>query len=423
MIKTINVLLLTCLLTASHVLSAQEKEANVATTAEVVVPEVSSLSNSSDDSYQVAWDLYKAEKYEEALKVINKLIAKDKGNVAYYQVKCYILIGLKRNADIITTATKGLELDAEYHSFYDIRGNTYYFDLKPELARSDYQKMIQLKQDNARYFNNFLKLLNEMRKDDDMINVFELFENSVKSGEDIEEPHYIADVYFYGALAYQRKKDNLKAVELLSKAIENSPEAAMYYNNRGLIFQDLEKLLPAKKDLDKAIELDNDNPVYYENRYSILFDLKKYQEAQNDLLKVISLGNSDLDIYASLALTYDVLNNYSKAAEYYDLVLQKSPKQRVVLGNYAYALFELNQIPKSIEMFERALVLDPSEIDVLVGLATLYHLDGKESKSEEIVKDIKTKTSYQLNKNLLQTLEKEDYKFSSKFKSAWEKLF
>lgn len=71
----------------------------------------------------------------------------------------------------------------------------------------------------------------------------------------------------------------------------------------------------------------------------------------------------------------------------------------MILGNYAYALFELNQIPKSIEMFERALALDPSEIDALVGLVVLYHLDGKEAKSKEVITGIKMKTTYPATKN------------------------
>lgn len=421
--KGINVLLLIGLMSIWHVSVAQEKEGAAVQVKQVEDVALETTGSSRDDSYQVAWDLYKAGKYDEALKRINKLIDQDQTISAYYEVKCYILIGLKRNADIIATATTGIALDPENHTFYDIRGNTYYFDLKPELARSDYQRVLQLEKNNARYYNNYLKLLNEMRKDDELINVFKLFENNLKNGEEMAEPQFVADVYFYGALALQRQKNNLRAIELLDKAIENSPKAAMYYNNRGLIFQDMDKLLQAKKDLDRAIELDINNPVYYENRYSVLFDLKKYQDAQNDLLKVISLGNSDLDIYAGLALTYDVLNNYAKAAEYYDLVLQKSPKQRMILGNYAYALFELNQIPKSIEMFERAHALDPSEIDVLVGLVVLYHLDGKDAKSEEVITAIKMKTTYSATKNLLDILEKGDYRFTSKFKSVWGKLF
>ncbi|KKX51987.1 hypothetical protein L950_0202075 [Sphingobacterium sp. IITKGP-BTPF85] len=414
--NVVSTLLLACMLGTGCVVDAQE-------IGNIVEGEVFTSTKSSEDMYQLVWKLYKSNKHEEALKLIDKLIAQDKTISAYYELKCYILIALKRNTTIIETATKGIALDPDNHSFYDIRGNTYYFDLKPELARSDYQKVLQLEKNNARYYNNYLKLLNEMRKDDELINVFKLFENSMVSGEDIKEPRFIADVYFYGALAYQRQKDNLRAVELLGNAIKKSPEAAMYYNNRGLIFQDLNKLEAAKKDLDKAIELDRDNPVYYENRYAIFFDLKKYQEAQNDLLKVISLGNSDLDIYASLALTYDVLNNYPKAAEYYDLVLRKNPNQTMILSNYAYALFELNQISKAIEMFERALVTDPAEVDILVGLAVLYHVDGKENKSKDLFQDIKIKTKYEAKKQLLETLEKEDYRFSSKFKAAWENCF
>ena len=378
---------------------------------------------SSENLYREAYDLYEQEQYEQALKYINLALKGDGKNLDYYDLKCYILIKLQKNNEIIEAATKAIALKPNDAKFYEIRGNTYYFDFQPEKALVDFRKMISLDKTNSRYYNNYLKLLNEKRLDVEMKNLYPTFVKALPQIKDTPGKSFLHDVYFYFALPFERSGDDNKAIELLTEAIKLKSTGSMYYNNRGLIYQKKGDLKLALKDLNKAIELKPEEVDLYENRFSIYFDDKNYENARKDLLKILALGTSDGSIYVNLGNTYQMQGKSKEAAENYEIALKKSPKDIAVIGNTAYAYYEMGNTKKSLEYFERALQIDAKEIDALVGLAVLYQENRDPMQREKIFKLIGSTTSYQPTKNLLKDLMKESYTYTEKFQKAWEDLF
>lgn len=388
-------------------------------------PELSeSIGNrNAAELYREAYDLYEEGKYEPALKKINLALKLDKKDLGFYDLKCYILIKLKRNAEVIETATQAIALNPNDATFYEIRGNTYYFDFQPEKALTDFRKMISLDQTNSRYYNNYLKLLNEKRLDEEMKNLYPKFVKALPQIKETPGKSFLHDVYFYFALPFERAGNYDKALELLNEAIKIDNTASMYYNNRGLIYQDKGDLKAALKDLNKAIEIKSDDANYFENRFSIHFENKDYENARKDLLKVLALGNSAGYIYANLGNTYQMQGKSREAAENYDIALKKSPNDVGVLSNAAYAYYEIGNATKSLEYLEKALKTDPKEIDVLVGLAVLYQQSNDVVQKDKALKMISENTSYKPSKNLLKELMKDSYTYTNKFQRAWESMF
>lgn len=385
--------------------------------------EVSDKSISDNDLYSLAWDEYKKGNYETALKLINKLIKKDDQMPQYYQVKAYILIKMERNKEIIETCTKGIAVNPNIADFYEMRANTYYFEFQPEKALLDYRKMIELETKNARYYNNYLKLLNEMRKDVEMIKTYEILENEEKAGTKFDDAEkFLDDAYFYASLAFERQKNPNKAIELLSKAIKNSPDAEMYYNNRGLIYSDLDEDQKALKDMNKAIELTPDNDDFFVNRSRVYFRMNDHINGRKDLLKALALGNSDPGVYADIAITYLIENNHQKASEYYKIAAEKMPHKAGIVSNYAYSLLELKDIKGAKTNFEKAYKVEPTEIDILLGLMMVSYLknDGNLQKYKSTFE--KDFSERKLNASLLNSLEKEGYSYSDTFKKNWVEL-
>lgn len=380
-------------------------------------------SRNPEELYREAYDLYEDGKYDLALKKINAALKINEKNLDYYDLKCYILIKLKKNPEIIDTATKAIALNPNDAKFYEIRGNTYYFDFQPEKALADFRKMISLDKTNSRYYNNYLKLLNEKRLDTEMKNLYPAFVKALPEIKNTTEKSFLHDVYFYFALPFERSGDDKKAIELLTEAIKIDDNASMYYNNRGLIYQKNGDLKLALKDLNKAIELKSDDPSYYENRFSIHFENKDYENARKDLLKILALGTSEGYIYANLGNTYQMQGKSKEAAESYDNALKKNPNDVGVLSNAAYAYFEMGNVTKSQEYLEKAVKIDPKEIDVLVGLAVLYHQKNDQLQKDKTLKMISGNTSYKPGKNLLKELMKESYTYTDKFQKAWEGIF
>jgi len=395
-----------------------------------VAPPPSTVSSSktdetknSSDFYQEAYDFYQDENYDKALQKINLAIKQDKRNLDFYDLKCYILIKLKRNKEIIETSTQAINLNPNDAKFYEIRGNTYYFDFEPEKALQDYRKMISLDQSNDRYYNNYLKLLNEKRLDQEMIDLYPIFAKALPQIKENPDNKFLHDVYFYFSLPFERAKNYEKAKALLTEAITQKNTGSMYYNNRGLIYQETGDLKLALRDLDKAIEIKSDEPSYYENRFSIYFQAKDYENARKDLLKILALGNNDPYIYANLGNTYQMQGKSKEAVENYEIALIKDPKNTSVITNAAYGYFELDNTTKAKSYFEKALALDPKEIDILIGLAVIYNEKKDKDQQTKILSRIAQETSYKPSKNLLKELMKAHYIYTEKFQKAWVKLF
>ena len=379
----------------------------------------------SEQLYEKAWQEYQQQNYTKALQYVNELIDTYNEHVAaYYELKAYILIDLKRNKEIIETCNKALKLYPYNPVFYDIRGNTYYFELMPDSALADYRRLLELEKGNARYYNNYLKLLNELRKDHEMEKVFAVFENEKEAGTSFESERFLGDVYFYAALPYGRKKDFDKAIELLTHAIEEKPTASMYYNNRAMYYIEIQENDKAMRDFDIAISLNPEMPSYYVNRTQSHFKNNDQASGRKDLLKALSLGASDNGIYADLAITYLIDKDYEKAAEYYAIYNEKVTNNIVTLGNYAYALLELNDIEKAKKNFEKAYKIDSKEIDIIIGLMAVAHLEKQNKTLAKLKKDFEKEfPKRKLSKSLLDQLENEGYSYSDNFKKLWQQLF
>ncbi|KIA90158.1 tetratricopeptide repeat protein [Kaistella jeonii] len=378
---------------------------------------------SCEENYAEVWDLYQSEDYKKSLTLIDKVLKSCDQQSAYYEMKAYILIKLDRKKEIIETTTKGLAISPQNASLYEMRGNTYYFDFQPEKALSDFREMFKYDKKNGRYYNNYLKLLNEMRKDTEMISVFSAFLKEDTKANDFKEKEIIPEIYFYSSLAYQRQKNTKKAVELLDQALKLSPDAEPYLNNRALFLQELGQSEKALADMNRSIELNPKVAQSYIHRANLYQEKKEFENSRKDYLKALALGSGDNGIYADLANVYLQLNDYTKARQNFEIFLTKNKESPSAYSNYAYALFDMKDYKKSLENFEKAYALENNEIDTLVGMAVLYKLNGNEKRSEEMKKEIAAKTEYKAEKKLLKTLENSHYFYTDKFKKEWENLF
>ena len=379
----------------------------------------------ANDLYDQAWNSYQEEDYPKALNLVNKAIAKDKNRVAYYQVKAYIQIAMKaKPSEVIETANAGLKLDNDNADLTEMRGTSYYFDFKHDLALQDFRRMIELKNDDARYFNNYFKLLNELRYDEELMSKSKIFEDAVEDGVIDKTERYVGDSYFYPALAFGRDGNYKKAVELLDKAIDYAPDAEMYYNNRGLYYLELKEDKKALADLTKAIELDPENEEYYVNRNIAFFRMNDHVSGRNDLLKALALGSNDAGVYADLAMSYLIDNDHKKAAEMYEAYFKKVNNNPTAFGNYAYTVLEFGEVDKAKTYFEKAQAIEPEEIDFYLGMMAVAKLKNDNTLLEKMKSEFPGKfTQYKLSAKLLDQLEKEGYSYTDSFKKKWKEVF
>ncbi|MGB8336116.1 MAG: tetratricopeptide repeat protein [Desulfobacterales bacterium] len=102
--------------------------------------------------------------------------------------------------------------------------------------------------------------------------------------------------------------DVQKAVAYLEKAIQEQPDFAEAYNNRGNAYREMKQYALAMQDYNKAISLKPNLEKTFNNRGNIYSDQRNFQMAIQDYNKALSLNASYNLAYLNRGLAYHELN-------------------------------------------------------------------------------------------------------------------
>lgn len=385
--------------------------------------EYTTLGLSENYYYSVARARYNDQNYDDALTAVNQGLTDFPTSRQIHALKCLIYVAQKNYPATIEAATQGLAVNPEDYWFYEIRATSYYFNNHPEKALQDYREALALNTTNARYYSNYLKLLNEMQADDEMVSVYQLFEIEKEKDMAFEQGNFLGDVYFYSAFAYYRKDDAARAIKLMDEALLLSPDTEVYFANRGYFHGQVEDYESGIRDLSKAIEFDSVNANYYAGRAVMYLKLKAYENAKDDLLIALRHGNSSVGVYNNLAMAYMWLDDYKSAIAQYDILLKNDPNDLLIIGNYGFCLLELSQADEALQKFQKVYSHTPDEIDILIGIVLANQVKGNQREVEKHLDLIYKNTDKKPHNKLLDDLEKEGYHYSPNAKKLWATLF
>jgi tetratricopeptide (TPR) repeat protein len=213
---------------------------------------------------------------------------------------------------------KAIETNPEFPNAYSNRGNIYRMRKNYDLAIKDYSKSIELNPENLSVI--YSRANTYLDKED--------FKNAIKDYSVIinQNPSF-KDIYFDRAYANIRienynnaKKDlesqlvispkdfkslanliNIKTIlELFDEAIAdykklfkeypNQPNLHILYNNRAILYQNINQLKTALEDINTALKINNKYDIGYLTRATINLKLENNKQACNDFEKALKLG-------------------------------------------------------------------------------------------------------------------------------------
>ena len=115
------------------------------------------------------------------------------------------------------------------------------------------------------------------------------------------------------------KKDKFnkpdEAVTLLGKVIQQHPDFAPAYNNRGNAYRDMRQYAKAIQDYNRAISLDPKFAKAFNNRGNVYFDQKNYQMAIRDYNQSVSVDPDYKLAYMNRGLAYHRLKQDNLACK------------------------------------------------------------------------------------------------------------
>ena len=113
----------------------------------------------------------------------------------------------------------------------------------------------------------------------------------------------LAPAYRYRANAFKEMGELQASLEDYTALIALQPDA-LFYNRRGLIYEELKQFEQAQTDYTKAIELNPKWAIPFNNRGFVRMHLKNWDGAKQDLETAISLDPAAPTPYINLAGVY-----------------------------------------------------------------------------------------------------------------------
>ncbi|MRH42012.1 hypothetical protein GH741_04895 [Aquibacillus halophilus] len=228
------------------------------------------------------------------------------------------------------------------------------------------------------------------------------------------------DFYFTkGVEAFQKRKFDI-AIKWLKKAVEATPEEALYHCQMSIIYTEIGAFHAANQILTEVLSVNGDSYIdcYYliANNYAhlgLLQDAKKYTESYldkapdgdfreeaEDLLSVIDIGDDDDDewafeeedellIYQETAFHHLERQEWEQALTLLEEMMSVFPEHVSAKHEYSFALFFSGNQDEAIRLETQWLEDNPQSLFCHTNLAVFYYERNDLNKSNQHIVSIK----------------------------------
>ncbi len=182
----------------------------------------------------------------------------------------------------------------------------------------------------------------------------------------------LQDHVFYNnrGIDYEEKGEYDLAIKDFSKAIDLKPDYDLAYNNRGAVYRSKGEHDLAIEDCNKAIQLKPDYAEPYNNRGAAYSNKGEIDRAIEDYNIAIQLKSDFVQAYYNRGIAYHEKGELDLAIKDYSKAIKLNPKLVHPYNNRANAYRQKRYFDKAIEDCHKAIELEPK-----LGLA--YYIRGE----------------------------------------------
>ncbi|KAI8093661.1 uncharacterized protein BX664DRAFT_112005 [Halteromyces radiatus] len=155
------------------------------------------------------------------------------------------------------------------------------------------------------------------------------------------------------------KGDTQGALECLNKAIELDPKYVQSYIKRSSIYIEQQDIASAFKEFEDAIAINPSDPDAYYHRGQIHYISNNYDLAAKDYSESIRLDDSFLYAHVQLGVVQYKMGSVSSSMTTFKNTLKQFPESSDVHNYYGELLADQQKFPEAIDMFSKAIELDP----------------------------------------------------------------
>lgn len=179
----------------------------------------------------------------------------------------------------------------------------------------------------------------------------------VLSCQDSEYNSRMVQFFLKGNQALQQEDYNT-ALRYYNAGIEIDSTFADIYNNRGIIFFEINQLEKALADYNKALRLKPNFANALFNRSNLYYTQAAYKQSLQDLNKLIALLPDSAEMYFYRARTHLQLFQYEAAQKDLDQLLEKQTDNAAAYDSRAYLNLKLGNYQQAQKDLKNAIQLD-----------------------------------------------------------------
>ncbi|MBD2441669.1 tetratricopeptide repeat protein [Dolichospermum sp. FACHB-1091] len=315
----------------------------------------------SDD--EISWlnyanQLWRSQKYAEAIKAVDKAISKKPDFYQAWYFKGVIFFSEKKDKEAITAFDKALKINPDFAQAWKLRGRALFILDKYSEALASFDKAIALSPNQFDLYYWRGLYLAQLKRFPESI---EAYNQAIKFYPDYKL------IYNSRGLSYVNLQKYQQAIDDFNQAIQLDPKNADYYHSRGLAYSLLNKHQQAIDDFTQAIQLDPKNAEYYSIRGTAYTLLNKHQQAIDDFTQAIQLDPKNAQYYNARGLVYGGLEDYKKAIEDYTEAIRLDPKDALYYASRGIAYSGLKDYKQAISDLTEAIRRDPKNAPYTVG--------------------------------------------------------
>lgn len=198
---------------------------------------------------------------------------------------------------------------------------------------------------------------------------------------------YLADPYYFRAIAKYSLDDMTGAEADCSIALNINPFMINAYNLRGIVRQRLHRFDEALADFEKGLSYEPDNLNLLLNSGISNINLKHYDEAIESYTKVLKYDSRNAGAFVNLGVAYINKGDTIKAISNFDKAIAINSYS---IEGYAYraiAYYQTKEYAKSLADFDKLILLKPSDASFYFNRALVrYQSDNLKGAFSDIDK-------------------------------------
>ncbi|MFM7426243.1 MAG: tetratricopeptide repeat protein [Elainella sp.] len=167
-----------------------------------------------------------------------------------------------------------------------------------------------------------------------------------------------------------------------TQLLEQLPQEAAIWSNRGNARVSQRKLEEAIADYEQAIQLAPDAPDPYLNRGAALEGLGRWQEAIADYNHVLELDPNDPAAYNNRGNAEAGQGDWDQAIDDYRRAADMAPDFAFARANYALALYQTGQTDEAIRTMKNLVRKYPQFADMRAALTAALWVKGNRGEAE-----------------------------------------